>query len=96
MFLEQFSGLLESYVSCDRLFVVGDLSVHFDKPSDSSTSVLNVLLDNLSLHQLVKVPTYRRGHSLDWLITNCATDVLDLTVVDILLSDHFLSFFFFF
>ena len=50
MFLEQFSDLLESYVSCDRLFVVGDLNVHFDKPSDPSTSALNVVLDNLSLH----------------------------------------------
>ena len=89
MFLEQFSHLLESYVSCDRLFVVGDLNVHFDKPSDPSTSALNVVLDNLSLHQLVNVPTHRRGHTLDWLITNRATDVLDLTVVDMLLSDHF-------
>ena len=89
MFLEQFSDLLESYVSCDRLFVVGGLNVHFDKPSDLSTSALNVVLDNLSLHQLVNVPTHRRGHTLDWLITNRATDVLDLTVVDMLLSDHF-------
>ena len=32
MFLEQFSDLLELYVSCDRLFVVDDLNVHFDKP----------------------------------------------------------------
>ena len=88
MFLEQFSDLLESYVSCDRLFVV-DLNVHFDKPSDPSTSALNVKLDNLSLHQLVNVPTHRRGHTLDWLITNRVTDVLDLTVVDTLLSDHF-------
>ena len=89
MFLEQFSDLLESYVSCERLFVVGDLNVHFDKPSDPSTSALNVVLDNLSLYQLVKVPTHRRGHTLNWLITNCVTDVLDLTVVDMLLSDHF-------
>ena len=50
MFLEQFSDLLESYVSCDRLFVVGDFNVHFDKPSDPTTSALNVVLDNLSLH----------------------------------------------
>ena len=49
MFSEQFSGLLESYVSCDRLFVVGDLNVHFDKPSDPSASALNVVLDHLSL-----------------------------------------------
>ena len=83
-----FSDLSESYVSCDRLFVVGDLNVHFDKPSDPSTSALNVVLDNVSLHQLVKVPTWR-GHTSDWLITNRVTEVLDLTVVEKLLSDHF-------
>ena len=48
MFLEQFSDLLESHVSCDRLFVVGDLNVRFDKNSDPSTSALNVVLDILS------------------------------------------------
>ena len=67
-FLGQFSDLLESYVSCGRLFVVGGLNVHYDKPSDPSTSALNVGLDNLRLHQLVNVPTHRRGHTLDWLI----------------------------
>ena len=86
MFLEQFSDLSESYVSCDRLFVVGDLNVHFDKSSDPSTSALNVV-------QLVNVPTHWLGHTLDSLITNRVTDVLDLTVVDMLLSDHlFISF----
>ena len=35
------------------------------------------------------MPTHRLGHTLDWLITNRATDVFDLTVVDMLLSDHF-------
>ena len=81
--------MLESYVSCDRLFVVGDLDFHFDKPSDPSTAALNVVLDNLSLHQLVEVPIYHRGHTLDWMITHRVTDVLDLTVVEMLLSDHF-------
>ena len=65
MFLEHFSDLLESNVSCDRLFVVVDLNVHFDKPSDASISALHVVLDNLSLHQLVNVPTHWRGHTLD-------------------------------
>ena len=87
VFLEQLSDLLKSYVSCDRLFVVDDHNVHFDKP-DSSTA-LNAVLDNLSLHQLVNVPTLRRGHTLDWLITNRTTDVLDLTVVDMVLSENF-------
>ena len=67
----------------------GFVSVHFGKPSDPSISALNVVLDNLNLHQLVKVRTHRRGHTLDWLITNRAIDVLDLTVVEMLLSDHF-------
>ena len=69
------------------------VNVHFDKTSDPSTSVLNVVLDNLSLHQLVNVPTHRRSYTLDWLITNRATDVLDLTAVDMLLSDHFVIFY---
>ena len=87
MFLEQIFNHLESFVSCDGLFVVDDLNAHFDKPSDSSTSAINVVLHNLSLHQLIKyLPTH-------WLITNRATDVLELTVVDMLLSDHFVIFF---
>ena len=92
MFLEQFSDLLELSVSCDGLFVVGDLNVHLDKPSHPSTSAPNVGLDNLSLHQLIKVSTPRHGYPLDWLTTNHATNILDLTVVDmLLLSDHFVS-----
>ena len=84
MFLEQFTDLLESYVACDRLFVVCDLNVHFDNPSDPCTAVLNAVLADLSLEQLVNVPTHRCGHTL-----GRATDVLDLTVADMLLSDHF-------
>ena len=42
-----------------------------------------------SLEQLVNVPTHGRGHTLDWLTTNRATDILDLTVADMLLSDYF-------
>ena len=37
----------------------------------------------------MNLPIHQCGHTLDWLITNRATDVLDLTVVDMLLSDHF-------
>ena len=51
MILEQFTDLLESYVACDRLFVVGDLNVHFDNPSDPCTAALNAVLANLSLEQ---------------------------------------------
>ena len=40
----------------------------------------------------MKVPTHWRGHTLDWLITNRATDLLGLNVVDMFLSDHFITF----
>ena len=93
MFLKQFSDLLESNVSCDRLFVVGDLNVHFEKPSDPSAWAINVVLDNVSFYQLVNVPTHRRRLTLDWLITNRATCVLDLTVVDNVAIRPFCDFF---
>ena len=56
MFLEQFADLLKSSVACDGLFVVGDLNVHFDNPSDPCTAALNVVLGNLSLEQSVYLP----------------------------------------
>ena len=93
MFLDEFPDLLESYVSCDRLFVLGDINFHFDSDSDISVADLKKLLHNLSLQQLVNVPTHRRGHTLDWLITNRVVDVEELCVVDKLISDHFVIFF---
>ena len=90
MFLDLFSDPSDFFLCfvCNGLFVVGDLNVHFDKSSGPSTSAVNVVLDNLSLHQSVKVSTHRCGHTLEWLITNRVADILDLTVVDMLLSDH--------
>ena len=100
---EQFSDLLELYIACDSFFVClfvcfclfvfvlffveGYLNFHFDNPSDPCTAALNVA-GNLSLEQSVNA-AHRRGHIVHWLIMNRATDVLDLTVADMLLSDHF-------
>ena len=40
MFLDEFSDLPESYGSCDRLFVLGDINFHFDSDSDVSVADL--------------------------------------------------------
>jgi len=40
MFLDEFPDLLESYVSCDRRFVLGDINFHFDSNSDVSVADL--------------------------------------------------------
>ena len=47
------------------------------------------MMPKLRFQQLVNVPTHRRGHTLDWLITNRVVDVEELCVVDQLISDHF-------
>ena len=47
------------------------------------------MLHNLSLQQLANVPTHRRGHTLDWLITNRVVVAEELCVVDKLILDHF-------
>ena len=89
MFLDEFPDLLESYVSCDRRFVLGDINFHFDSNSDASVTDLKKLLRSLSLQQLINVPTHRRGHILDWLTTNRDVDIEELCFVDKLFSDHF-------
>ena len=93
MFLDEFSDLPESYGSCDRLFVLGDIKFHFDSDSDVSVVDLKILLHNLSLQQLVNVPMHHRGHTLDWLLTNRVVDIEELCVVDKLISDHFVVYF---
>ena len=91
MFLDEFPDLLESSVSCDRLFVLGDINFHFDSDFDVSVADLKkncrtiLAYSNLSMSPC----THRRGHTLDWLITNRVVDVEELCVVDKLISDHF-------
>ena len=70
-------------------FIVGDLNVHSNNSSDPCTAALNVAVGNLSLEQLVNVPTHCHVNTLGWLIMDRATDVLKLTVADMLLSSHF-------
>ena len=60
--LGQSFDLLESYVYCDRLSIADDLIFYFDKPSDPSTA-LNVELDHLCLHHIVKITTHRFAHT---------------------------------
>ena len=89
MFMDDFPDLLEQYISCEKLIVVGDVNVHFEKTSDGSVLKVKNILESLNLQQLVCAPTQRFGHTLDWVITNDLSIVLDLTVEDKAISDHF-------
>ena len=87
---DEYPDLLESYVSCNRPFVLGDITFHLDSNSDACVTDLKNLLHSLSLQQLVTVPTcYRRGHTLDWRITNRDVGVEELCVADKHISNHF-------
>ena len=63
-------------LQCSSVFTIGDLNVHFDKPSDPTTSALNVVLDNLSLHTWARHSCDRRLHSC-----HCLCCVLVFSVV---------------
>ena len=64
MFLDEFPDLLESYVSCDILFVLGDINFHFDSDSDVSVADLKKTLaySNLSMSPSPSWPYTRLAH----------------------------------
>jgi len=66
--------------------VTGDLNIHLDVVNDRDTRRLAELLDTFGLSQLVSVPTYRGGHTLDAVITMAD---LALPVVDVRPSDEY-------
>ena len=66
--------------------MTGDLNIHLDVVNDRDTRRLAELLDTFGLSQLVSVPTYRGGHTLDAVITMAD---LALPVVDVRPSDEY-------
>lgn len=63
-FFNDFSNLLS--VICmdyDKLIIVGDFNIHYDKPKDVQSKMLNGILDSFGLTQHVSVNTQPRTHS---------------------------------
>ena len=71
-FLNDFQDVL-SYLVClpQKLIVVGDFSIHIDKPSHATTAFLETL-SSFNLQQHVNFPTHIHGHFLDLII--CSDD----------------------
>ena len=71
------------------IFISGDINCNILAPdSDHARTKLVELLDSLSLHQFVRVPTYRSGSLLDVCISNHDNFVTDVKVTDCSYSDH--------
>ena len=78
VFFYEFSDYLESLVMCNELLLIcGDINIHMDVPSDADTIRLKDLLNSMGLVQHVKRPTHIHGHTLDFIITRQADDIVD-------------------
>ena len=91
MFTEQLPDLLD-YVNNLPGFVclVGDMNMHFDNPLQSLTKQTLTTLSLKSLVQVIKKPTQRCGHIIDWVIVRPDDDIhTKSTATDLLESDHY-------
>lgn len=73
--------------SLSRVFILGDLNIHVDTPSNHFAAEFLELLDCLNLKQNVEVPTHIKGHILYLVITD-SIPILNLQVYDLGVSDH--------
>ena len=92
LFFEEFSSLLDEVVVCsEELLIMGDFNFHMDVTSDRYAAQFGSLLELFNLMQHVAVPTHRRGHILDLVISRKdseASKVHELVVIEQLISDH--------
>ena len=92
VFLEEFSSLLQETAVCpEELLIFGDFNFHMDNKDDGDATRFGDLLDLFNLKQHVCVPTHKRGHILDLVITRNNSGALNLknvTVMEQLISDH--------
>ena len=76
MFTEQLPDPLD-YVNNLQGFVclVGDMNTHFDNPLQSLTKQTLTTLSLYNLVQVIKKPTHRCGHIIDWVIVRPDDDI---------------------
>jgi Endonuclease-reverse transcriptase len=88
-FFDDFADLLERVAKhASPLLIVGDVNVHLDDETDSSTIKFQHLLAAHGLGQRVHVATHSGGHTLDVVITRDETQINLLHVDPPILSDH--------
>ncbi|KAL8623498.1 hypothetical protein ACOMHN_015706 [Nucella lapillus] len=90
MFVDDVEDLIDTLVPLPKFTLLGDINLWYDSVSNHYACTLKSKLSDRNLSQLVNVPTQKKGHILDWIITNQPKDIIDLTVVDKQISDHFL------
>ena len=70
--------------------ILGDLSAHFDIPTNTLVININSQLNRYIFHQAVTVPTHAFGHTLDIVMLRANDDIVrSTTVTQLLSSDHY-------
>ena len=92
IFFDEFPELLtsSSLTTSSPTVIMGDLNIHFNKPSHPKTLKMNEILDRFNLSQSVSGSTHVKGNTLDAVIYRETDDVLlNSSVNHDLSSDHF-------
>ena len=88
-FISDFSDLLETVAtSSGKLVVLGDFNIHWDIQSDKETSDFASLLDSFGLEQHVHTSTHIAGHTLDFILSREADDLIQDCYASDFISDH--------
>jgi hypothetical protein len=78
MFLTEFSTLLESVVLISTpVALVGDFNIHVNDETDTDARAFLEVLESAGLKQLVDFPTHRLGNTLDLVVTNMESKLVD-------------------
>ena len=89
-FISDFQDCLDKYIQKKTWpVIIGDFNIHFDDPSDSDTKKMKQILNTYGLYQLVNQPTHKKGHTLDWVLTDSVKMMRNMQVIDKCLSDHY-------
>lgn len=94
MFIDEFTGLLDTFMSHGRMFVLGEFTLHFDQQDDTYVKPITNLLESHCLEQLVRTPTRKSTSSTglplttqrSWPISRWKTEIYQITSVSHLTS----------
>lgn len=89
LFFAELTTLLESMLTYNcGILIVCDLNVHLERPSDVDSQKLELLISSFDLKQFVHDSTHVHGGLLDVVISSGKCEPLDVTAVEVGLSDH--------
>ena len=73
-----------------RSIILGDFNIHRDQPFKSEVKRANTILNSFSFTQIVRGPTHKAGHTLDWIVIKENDSIIEPhTITELHVSDHF-------